>query len=278
MSPTKLSIQNGCAEGMGSTLNEVQVQSIPGGAIHPVTSYPVGHARFLPEKMAHWTVCTAFALAAAIAVGIAIPCLVESVVQMLPGGVEVEEQPWVRSILFVWYALFVLLVVCPFAVFWTWSRLCRSRPVASERQHWPKVSILIPAFNEQEMILDAIHGALSQDYPDVEVIVIDDGSTDLTPYLAATQPVRLIRKARNAGKAAALNSGLEVAQGEVIITCDADGYLDPRAARHLVLAFSDPQVAGVAGQVRLFQPDGLLRGQGLECLACFSVRPVRGAA
>src|SRR5262249_55437475 len=140
MSPAKLSIQNGCAEGMGSTLDEVQVQRIPGGAILPVTSYPVGHARFLPERMAHWTVCTAFALAAAIAVGLVIPCLVEPVVQMVPGGVEVEEQPWVRPVLFVWYALFVLLVVCPFAVFWTWSRLCRPRPVASDRQHWPKVS------------------------------------------------------------------------------------------------------------------------------------------
>jgi cellulose synthase/poly-beta-1,6-N-acetylglucosamine synthase-like glycosyltransferase len=71
--------------------------------------------------------------------------------------------------------------------------------------------------------------------------------------------VRLVSKSPNAGKAAALNAGLALARGEVIVTCDGDGYLHPDAVRHLVRSFGDPHVAGVAGQVRLFQPSGLLR-------------------
>jgi cellulose synthase/poly-beta-1,6-N-acetylglucosamine synthase-like glycosyltransferase len=181
--------------------------------------------------------------------------------------------------LVLWYGLFVLLVICPLVVFWTWSRLCLPRRQKRELQHAPKVSILIPAFNEQELILDSIHGALSQNYPNFEVIVIDDGSTDLTAYLATTQPVQLLRQGQNTGKAAALNRGLAAATGEVIVVCDADGYLDPDAVGHLVRALSDPQTAGAAGQVRLFQSHEWLRrfqvmeytaNQGLLKLAMYA--------
>ena len=137
------------------------------------------------------------------------------------------------------------------------SRPPGARPARVER--WPSVSILIPAFNEQEIILDAIGGALAQDYPDFEVIVIDDGSTDLTPYLVTSTGARLVRHERNKGKAAALNSGLVEARGEVIVTNDADGYLDPMALRHLVVPLADPSVGAVAGQVRLFHPEGSIR-------------------
>jgi cellulose synthase/poly-beta-1,6-N-acetylglucosamine synthase-like glycosyltransferase len=213
----------------------------------------------LPQRVVSWAVCTAGALALAVAAGVLIPQGVASLTQALPGAETAAERPWFRPVLGLLYVLFVLTVICPCFAFWAWSRLCRWRPPAGGRLVLPKVSILIPAFNEQEMILDAIHGALGQNYPDFEVIVIDDGSTDLTPYLAATQPVRLVRQHLNAGKAAALNAGLAVARGEVVVTCDGDGYLDREAVRHLVRPLSDPQVAGVAGQVRLFQPSGWLR-------------------
>jgi cellulose synthase/poly-beta-1,6-N-acetylglucosamine synthase-like glycosyltransferase len=131
------------------------------------------------------------------------------------------------------------------------------RPSRSERL--PSVSILIPAFNEQATILDAIEGALAQDYPEFEVIVIDDGSTDLTPHLTAGTSARLVRHERNIGKAAALNWGLAAAKGEVIVMSDADGYLDPKAIERLATHLSDPCVAAVAGQVRLFHPEGPIR-------------------
>ncbi len=187
--------------------------------------------------------------------------------------------PWVRPTLWAGYTLFLTLVVLPFLVFLAWSWAGRPGVGASLPQRWPRVSILIPAYNEQEIIVEAVHGALNQDYPDFEVIVIDDGSTDLTAHLAAMTAARLIRHDRNGGKAAALNSGVAAARGEVIVTCDADGYLDPRALRHLVAPLLDPSVGGVAGQVRLFHPRGALRrfqvleydyGQGLLKLAQFA--------
>ena len=130
-----------------------------------------------------------------------------------------------------------------------------------------------PRANEQEIILEAIHGALNQDYPDFEVIVIDDGSTDMTAHLAGTTSARLIRHDQNRGKAAALNSGRSAARGEVIVTCDADGYLDPQALRHLVAPLADPSVGVVAGQVRLFHPRGPSAGS-----RCWSTTTARGCS
>ena len=156
------------------------------------------------------------------------------------------------------YWLFVITVVAPFLVFAAWSWLEPARALGRrEWQRWPSVSILIPAFNEQEIILDAIQGALAQDYPDFEVIVIDDGSTDLTPHLAATTAARLVRHERNQGKAAALNSGLAVARGEVIVTNDADGYLDPQALEHLVAPLARPQRRGGGRPGAALSPEGL---------------------
>jgi cellulose synthase/poly-beta-1,6-N-acetylglucosamine synthase-like glycosyltransferase len=156
------------------------------------------------------------------------------------------------------YLLFLVSVLAPFLLFFAWSRFGQPAYLPPRVKRWPSVSILIPAFNEQELILDAIQGALAQDYPDFEVIVLDDGSADLTPHLAATTAVRLVRHERNRGKAAALNSGLAIARGEVIVTSDADGYLDAHALSHLVARLSDPEVAAVAGQVRLFHQKGTI--------------------
>jgi cellulose synthase/poly-beta-1,6-N-acetylglucosamine synthase-like glycosyltransferase len=216
---------------------------------------------------------TAMAVLATAAIAVAIPWsmgpLVDWALAPLRGG---PMMPWVRPALWAGYALFVGLSVLPFLVFLAWSLAVAPASRTAPPRGWPRVSILIPALNEQEIILDAIHGALSQDYPDFEVIVIDDGSTDLTPHLAASTAARLIRHDRNRGKAAALNSGAAAARGEVIVTCDADGYLDRRALRHLVAPLADPGVGAVAGQVRLFHPRGSLRrfqvleydyGQGL---------------
>jgi cellulose synthase/poly-beta-1,6-N-acetylglucosamine synthase-like glycosyltransferase len=215
---------------------------------------------------------TTLAVLATAAVGVAIPWaldpLIESALASLRGG---PMMPWVRPTLWAGYGLFVGLVILPFLVFLAWSWAGPAAPT-SPPERWPRVSILIPAHNEQEIILDAIHGALSQEYPDFEVIAIDDGSTDMTAHLAGATSARLIRHDRNRGKAAALNSGVAAARGEVIVTCDADGYLDRQALRHLVAPLADPSVGAVAGQVRLFHPRGALRrfqvleydyGQGL---------------
>ena len=132
----------------------------------------------------------------------------------------------------------------------------------------PFVSVLIPAYNEGENIVDSIKSALSQDYPDFEVIVIDDGSEDDTFERALSLKdlrLRVFRKAHE-GKAKALNFGLSKAKGEIIVTTDADSILSPNALKSLVERFYSMDVVGVGGQVRVLGSSFLERAQDVEHL------------
>jgi glycosyltransferase involved in cell wall biosynthesis len=86
----------------------------------------------------------------------------------------------------------------------------------------PKVSVLIPCYNAARYLALTIESALAQTHPDVEVFVIDDGSTDDSAAIAARYPVTLLRNWRNMGQAAALNTGLAHAQGEYVAFLDSD--------------------------------------------------------
>ena len=124
----------------------------------------------------------------------------------------------------------------------------------------PPVSILVPAFNEAEVIAKALSSLSGGDYPSHEVIVVDDGSTDGTGELVeglGLPGVRLVRQP-NSGKAAALNAGLAVAKGEVIVTVDADTVFEEDTLRRLVEPFADPAVGAVAGNTKVGNRKGLL--------------------
>jgi cellulose synthase/poly-beta-1,6-N-acetylglucosamine synthase-like glycosyltransferase len=239
----------------------------------PAFEAPPDAAPFLPIYPARWIFLTILAAAATAGSGLLIArYLAPAIEWSLLTLAAKPMKPWMGPCLLAGFILYLVSVLFPFLLFLLWGRLSHSRTKAAAVTHWPLVSILIPAHDEQEIILDAIHGALNQRYPNFEVIVIDDGSTDLTPYLAAATAIRLVRLERNRGKAAALNRGLEAARGEVIVTCDADSYLDPEALQHLIPHLAERDVGAVAGQVRLFHPDGWLRrvqvmeydyGQGL---------------
>lgn len=123
--------------------------------------------------------------------------------------------------------------------------------------HEPKVSVLIPAWNEEVGIVNTVRSVLQSTYSNLEVIVINDGSTDAThermlafiasePHAAAR--TRYIPIA-NGGKASALNAGLDAATGEIIITVDADCVMDSQAIGNFVKHFANPKVMSVAGNV-----------------------------
>jgi cellulose synthase/poly-beta-1,6-N-acetylglucosamine synthase-like glycosyltransferase/peptidoglycan/xylan/chitin deacetylase (PgdA/CDA1 family) len=124
----------------------------------------------------------------------------------------------------------------------------------------PPVSVLVPAFNETEVIAKALKSLSGGNYPAHEVIVIDDGSTDGTGELVeglGLPGVRLLRQP-NSGKAAALNAGFAVATGEVIVTVDADTVFEEDTLRRLVEPFADPGVGAVAGNTKVGNRRGLL--------------------
>lgn len=140
----------------------------------------------------------------------------------------------------------------------------------------PSVAIAIPAFNEELVIADGIAAALASDYPDIRVIVIDDGSTDGTAAAVerafGDDPrVRLIRQ-ENGGKCSALNAAYAEIDTAVVVAVDADTILHPDAVRMLLGHFADPRVGAVAGNVKVGNRRGLLpRLQALEYITAQNI-------
>jgi cellulose synthase/poly-beta-1,6-N-acetylglucosamine synthase-like glycosyltransferase/peptidoglycan/xylan/chitin deacetylase (PgdA/CDA1 family)/spore germination protein YaaH len=122
----------------------------------------------------------------------------------------------------------------------------------------PRVAVLIPAFNEEVVIVRTIRSVLKSDYPDIRVIVIDDGSLDRTfevardafPEEIAAKRLLVLTKA-NSGKAEALNYGLNHVDEEVYVGIDADTVIAPDAISKLVRWFADPRVGAVAGNAKV---------------------------
>jgi biofilm PGA synthesis N-glycosyltransferase PgaC len=118
---------------------------------------------------------------------------------------------------------------------------------------WPGVSVLIPAYNEENVVAISVKAALAVDYAELEVLVLDDGSTDATETAALEAAggdgrCRVIRDPVNRGKADRLNFGLRQARHELVVIVDADTHLHPQALKLLVTRMRrSPLVAAVAG-------------------------------
>ncbi|MFC3744949.1 bifunctional polysaccharide deacetylase/glycosyltransferase family 2 protein [Paractinoplanes deccanensis] len=115
------------------------------------------------------------------------------------------------------------------------------------------VSVIVPAYNEKEGIEAAVRSLAGGDYPDIEVVVVDDGSTDGTAALVERMRLPNVRVVRvpNGGKANALNTGVALAKHDLIVTVDGDTIFEPDSIRELVQPFADPQVGAIAGNVKV---------------------------
>jgi cellulose synthase/poly-beta-1,6-N-acetylglucosamine synthase-like glycosyltransferase len=122
----------------------------------------------------------------------------------------------------------------------------------------PSVSLLIPAYDEEEVIASKVANALALDYPRelLQVIVASDGSADATVERARAAGADLVLDLPPGGKVAALNAAAEQATGELLACSDANSAWAPDALRQLVAPFADPAVGYVCGQVRFLDPEG----------------------
>ncbi|MDQ0126883.1 biofilm PGA synthesis N-glycosyltransferase PgaC [Pseudomonas lini] len=136
---------------------------------------------------------------------------------------------------------------------WPWNEDTLPPPLAGE----PLISILIPCFNEGDNVRETIHAALSQQYPNIEVIAINDGSKDDTgailDALAVQDPrLRVLHLAENQGKAVALRMGAIAARSEYLVCIDGDALLAPHTAAYLVAPLlENPRLGAVTGNPRI---------------------------
>jgi glycosyltransferase involved in cell wall biosynthesis len=118
------------------------------------------------------------------------------------------------------------------------------------------VSIVIPCFNHARFLGAAIESALNQSWPDVEVVVVDDGSTDMSASIARRPGVTLVEQP-NHGLARARNAGLRASRGDIVIFLDADDRLWRNAARESVAALqAAPAAMMTFGRCRLIDEQG----------------------
>ncbi|KUL23616.1 bi-functional transferase/deacetylase [Actinoplanes awajinensis subsp. mycoplanecinus] len=132
---------------------------------------------------------------------------------------------------------------------WSWGR-----PVTDP------VSIVVPAFNEATTIGPAVRSLALSAHPGVEVVVVDDASTDATGDVVRGLGLGNVRVIRvpSGGKAAALNAGVAFARHDLIVMVDADTLVEPDAVHRLVQPFADPSVGAVSGNVKVGNRHGLL--------------------
>ena len=174
---------------------------------------------------------------------------------------------WWALLFFAFYPVLSAIMWVSAGVFF-YVRRERERDEAGEPEQppvlarYPMATVLIPAFCEEKTIAETLRFATAIDYPNYEVVVVDDASTDGTreairPFVESGR-VRLIAKQRNEGKAMAMNDALPCIRGEIVLILDADALPDPQILRWMAPHFESARVAGVTGNPRVHNRDTYL--------------------
>lgn len=217
---------------------------------------------------------------ASMAAGIAVAILGAALTWLILRHVFHGDLPPVRNTATV---LYILLGGVPLSIY---ASMAAARLLAAPREGGvtrilPTVSIVIPAYNAESTLGPTLRSIASQDYPAdlIEVIVVDDGSTDATRlvaswYMERIPGMRLLAHKVNMGKPAALWTGITAARGDLVVTLDSDTILDRHAISRIVsLLSASPQLGGASGNIVPIASTGGLwrRLQEIEYFVSFEV-------
>lgn len=144
------------------------------------------------------------------------------------------------------------------------------------KKYSPHVAIIIPSYNEEKVIEKSVRSLIRSRYRKIEIIIVDDGSTDDTMRVAQSLAKRYKRVTAlhqaNAGKAAALNNGISKSKSEIVICVDADTLFTRETIMHFISHFEDESVGAVAGVVKVGNAHSMLtRWQALEYISGISI-------
>lgn len=202
--------------------------------------------------------------------------LVDDTSTALTAAVKVAPDA-VNATLF-WFWTGSLAIVCLFYI--TLALIGHRR---QQRRVWrdvpdaelPLVTVVLPVFNEEPVVARTLDSLRASDYPNLEVVAVNDGSTDNTLQIleeyALTWPSLRVVTQPNGGKSMASNHGIMLAKGEIVVTLDGDTLFEPQTIRMLARHFYDPSgnrpVGAVAGHVKVGNRKNILTAwQSLEYL------------
>jgi len=134
----------------------------------------------------------------------------------------------------------------------------REKIADPKAKRFPKISIIVPAFNEAKTIKETIESLLRLDYPSnqLEVVIIDDGSTDNTFKIAQEFTQIFSFTKQNGGKGSAINLGLEKVSGEFVVIMDADSFVNKNTLKNMIGYFEDDQIMAVTPTLKVYKPKG----------------------
>jgi cellulose synthase/poly-beta-1,6-N-acetylglucosamine synthase-like glycosyltransferase len=138
-----------------------------------------------------------------------------------------------------------------------WLMGCEDNEAARRKllSNPPLASAIVPAFNEEKTVLKTIQSLQEQTYPNLEIIVVDDGSGDRTYEvclpLCRQGKITLLRNSVRLGKSAATNYALKFCKGEYVVVVDSDSSFDRDALLNLLAHFDNPDIGAVAGNIRV---------------------------
>jgi poly-beta-1,6 N-acetyl-D-glucosamine synthase len=186
--------------------------------------------------------------------------------------IEMPEVNIVVEILVITLLIFLLILILRyfFLIWFSYLEHLEQREETTD-DYVPYVSIIVPAYNEEKVIESSLMSLKRLDYPGYEIIVVDDGSTDRTYDLAKQMEgkfrnhrIRVYTKG-NEGKGEALNFGIRLSSGQIVLCVDSDSRLSRKSLRYGVRHFTNPKVGAVAGNVKVTnRQNAITRLQALE--------------